>query len=195
MSKIKQGFTGSIGTLTPLYDKDGHPKYNSGLLWTRIPLFDFRADAQTPFIYTDKFGTQYMPDSHFETDGGSVPPVCQIIPFAHLNPLNFPKAYIMHDGIFQFRGLYVKYQNETTFKFRLFDLKFANDSMADWLHCDDCNWWTRRIVLNGLVLGSWTIWNSKKAKKQLNERKKARIDVYDKEGNLIEDNGGIKNFL
>lgn len=188
MSKIKQGFSGNIGTLTPLLDKEGKPKHNSGLLWTRIPLFDYLADKNNPFIYTDKEGIQYMTDWHFETDGGSVPPSCQIIPFAHLNPLNFPRAYLLHDGLYQYGGLYVRYPFEPVFKFRLFNRMFADKSMSNWLYFDDANWWTRRVILNGLALGSWTIWNDKKAEKQKRERKKSRIDVYSNYGELLEKN-------
>lgn len=189
---MKQGFSGNIGTLTPLLDENGYPKHNSGLLWTRIPLFNYKADENKPFIYTDKNGIQYMPDNHFETDGGSIPPACQIIPFAHLNPLNFPRAFLMHDGLYQYGGLYVKYPAETDFKFRLFDRKFADTSIADWLYYDDANWWTRRVICTGLAAGSWTVWGESKPKKQLEERKKENIDVYNVLGDLVEDNSGKK---
>jgi len=189
---MKQGYSGSIGTLTPLYDKNGKPMYSRGLVWYRSPLFDYRADPQQPFVYTDKAGTQYMPDNHFETDGGSIPPVTRVIPFANLDPLNFPRAYINHDGAYQYGGMYMRFKGETEFKFRLMTRKQCDGMMPDWLYYDGANWWTRRIVCTGLAAGSWTVWGSDKHIKQKCNRVKSKINVYDRSGNLIENNNGIQ---
>jgi len=188
MAKIKQGFSGAVGTLTPLLDAKGLPKYNKGLVWYRIPLFDYQENPGYPLIYTDTQGNQYSLDRHFETDGGSIPSLCQTIPFANLNPFNFPRAYLFHDSAYQYGGLYIKYAGETGFKFRLMTRKETDGSMPDWLYYDGANWWTRRVICTGLATGSWTVWNSKKSAKQKASRKKDGVSVYDVRGNLIEDN-------
>jgi hypothetical protein len=190
---MKQGFSGKPGTLTPLLDKQGRPRYQRGLMWYRIPLFDFRADPDDPCTYTDKQENQYRPDNHFETDGGSIPPGLRAIPFAHLDPWNFPRAYPNHDGAYQYGGMYIRYSWEASFKFRLMTRKEVDGIMAEWLLYDDSNWWDRRVILNGLALGSWTVWNSSKATKQKCSRVKDHVDVYDAWGDLIEDNGGVKS--
>jgi len=189
---MKQGYTGKAGTLTPLYDEQGRPRYNSGLLWYRIPLFDFQSDTLNPSTYTDAYGTQYRPDNHFETDGGSIPPVTRVIPFAHLDPLNFVRAYGMHDGGYQYGGLYIKYADEQTFKFRLMTRQQVDGMMVDWLRYDNATWWDRRVICTGIAAGSWTVWNSGKPLKQKISRVASRINVYDRAGRLIEDNGGPK---
>lgn len=66
------GFSGQIGSLFPLLDEKGFPRYESRL-WFRIPLFEY-AYAIPELIYTDKDGVQYELDRHFQTDGGSIPP-------------------------------------------------------------------------------------------------------------------------
>jgi len=189
---MKQGFSGKPGNLTPLYDEQGRPRYNSGLLWYRIPLFDFLADPTDPGTYTDAYGTQHRPDNHFETDGGSIPPITRIIPFAHLDPYNFIRSYGMHDGGYQYGGLYIKYADEKTFKFRLMTRQQVDGMMVDWLKYDNANWWDRRVICTGIAAGSWTVWNSGKAIKQKVSRVADRINVYDRAGRLIEDNGGPK---
>jgi len=185
---MKQGYSGKLGRLTPLLDKDGHPLYKSGLLWYRTPLFDFKANRGNPCVYTDAYGTQYMPDHHFDTDGGSIPPSTRIIPFAHLDPWNFPRAYPLHDGAYQYGGLYIKYADETTFKFRPMTRKQVDEALGDWLYYDDATWWDRRVILNGVALGSWTVWGDGKAVLQKVERVKGKIDVYDRSGFIIENN-------
>lgn len=193
---MKQGFSGNVGTLTPLYGKDGKPLYNKGLLWYRSPLFDFRAHPKNPFVYTAADGTQYKPDNHYQTDGGSIPPSTRVIPFANLDPLNFPRAYLCHDCPYEYGGMYIKYPLETEFKFRLMTRRQTDAMMPDWLYYDGANWWTRRVICTGIAAGSWPLWpdgpNTSKAVKQKCNRVKAKIDVYDSWGDLIEDNGGRK---
>jgi hypothetical protein len=187
---MKKGYSGKPGNLTPLLDARGRPLYSPGLLWYRTPLFDFRADPVDPATFTDAAGTQFRPDNHFKTDGGSIPPATRVIPFAHLDPWNFPRGYPLHDGGYQYGGLYMKFAGEAEFRFRLMTRKQVDAAMADWLKYDGATWWDRRVILNGIALGSWTVWNSKKAAKQRAERKRAKIDVYSMAGVLIEDNGG-----
>lgn len=188
MDKIKQGFSGNIGSLIPLLDKNGKPLYKSGWLWARIPLFDYRVDKKNPLVYTDKEGTQYSLKYHIQTDGGSIPPLCQIIPFAHLNPLNFPRAYMFHDQTYQYGGIFVRYYNEETFKFRLFTRTETDGFMPDWLYYDGANWFDRRAICTGLAAGSWTVWGDSKHIDQKVARVADGIDVYDRAGNLIEKN-------
>lgn len=189
-----QGYSGRVGTLTPLIGDDGNPKYQSGLLWYRIPLFDFRADPDNPFSYTDRNGNEFRPDNHFETDGGSIPPTCSVIPFAHLDPLNFARAYTLHDGAYQYGGLYIRFAWECEFRFRLMTRIQVDGMLLDWLKYDDATWWDRRIICNGVALGSWTVWNGGKAVKQKCSRVADSIDVYNAWGDLIEDNHSKKIF-
>lgn len=189
MSDIKQGFSGKIGSLVPLLDSNGKPKYNSGLLWARIPLFDYVENDKDPLSYTCKNGDHFELLEAFSTDGGSIPPVCQIIPFAHLNPFNFARAYLFHDQIYQLGGTWVRYFGETELKFRLFTRSETDGYLREWLYYDGATWWDRQVIMSGVNVGSWTIWNSKKSAKQKAEREKAKINVYDRKGNLVEDNG------
>jgi hypothetical protein len=193
-----QGFTGYSGTLTPLYDKDGKQRYNRAWLWYHVPLFDYKAHRTKPFYYTDADGTCYMPDNHFETDGGSIPPACRAIPFAQLDPLIFVRSYVSHDCPYQYGGMYIRFKGETEFMFRLMTRRETDALMCGWLQHDGANLLTRRVVLNGIAIGSWTLWpdgpDTAKAKKQKANRAKAHINVYDRAGNLIEDNGGKRIF-
>jgi hypothetical protein len=188
---MKQGFSGKLGTLTPLYDAQGRQRFKSGLLWYRTPLFDFQADLTDPCTYTDAAGIQYRPDNHFETDGGSIPPCCRVMPFAHLDPLVFMRAYTPHDGGYQYGGLYIKYVGETEFKFRLMTRQHLDGMMPDWLYYDNATWYDRRVICTGIAIGSRYVWGSDKHVAQQCSRTADRIDVYDRAGNMIEDNGGV----
>jgi len=116
-----------------------------------------------------------------------------------MDPLIFTRSYVCHDCPYEYGGMYIRYKGETEFKFRLMTRKQTDALMLDWLKYDGANWWTRRVILNGIALGSWTIWpddpKSAKAVKQKCNRVKAKINVYDRAGNLIEDNGGHRVFL
>jgi hypothetical protein len=182
-----KGFVGSIGNLTPLLDKKGFPKYNK-ILWHRIPLFDY-SQVEPILTYTDKYGTQYQMDNHFETDGGSIPPMLRLIPFAHLDPFNFPRGYLYHDCGYQYGGLYIKYAGETEFKFRLMTREQVDDMLDDILPLDGATRYDVNVISAGVSIGSRFIWDSKKKPiKQHKERVKNKIKVYDRDGKLIEDN-------
>jgi hypothetical protein len=183
----KAYFKGLVGSLTPLIGEEGLPKYNK-ILWHRIPLFDY--NYTTPeLIYFDKDFIQYEMDHHFETDGGSIPPGLRLIPLAHLDPFNFPRAYLYHDCGYQYGGRYIKYLGETDFKFRLLTRKQVDDMLDDMLPLDGATRYDVNVISAGVSIGSRFVWDSKKKPLlQREERRKAKIKVYDRDGNLIEDN-------
>jgi hypothetical protein len=183
-----EGFNGVIGSLTPILDENGHQKYNTGMLWYRITLFDYTT-GKDKLTFKDKKGVEYRLDNHFETDGGSIPPCLRLLPFAHLDPFNFTRTYLYHDCAYQFGGLYIKYPGEEKFKFRLMTRKEANDLLATTLKYDNATWFDRTIINTGLKAGSMFVWDTKrKPKKQKEQRRINKISVYDKNGYLIEYN-------
>ena len=183
---MKNGFAGTIGNLIPLLDENGEPKFSS-FLWYRVPLFDYTsADEDLVFNFN---GVQYTMDRHFDTDGGSIPPVLRIIPFAHLNPFNFPRAYFFHDCAYQYGGLYIKYENDEKPLFRLMTRKQVDILLKELLPYDGATWYDRFIINTGIYLGSWAVWNTvRKPALQKEQRKLNKIDVYSEEGELIESN-------
>jgi len=185
------GFIGSIGTLTPLLDDKGNPKYTKQF-WHRIPLFDYKCVLPKLAFY-DRDTIGYELDDHFETDGGSIPPSLRLIPFAHLDPFNFTRSYLFHDCGFLYGGLYIEYPREMKFKFRLMTRKQVDKLLKEMLPFDKATLYDTFMIYLGVVIGSMFIWDkTKKPLIQKDERIKNKIDVYDKDGKLIEDNGGRK---
>jgi hypothetical protein len=109
-----------------------------------------------------------------------------------MDPWNFPRAYPNHDGGWQYGGMYIKYFGEQTFKFRIMTRKQIDTMMLDWLRYDDANWWDRRVILNGIALGGWTVWGKDKEIQQKVCRVRDHVNVYNSWGDLVEDNGGKK---
>lgn len=183
----KPYFIGNIGTLTALIDENGMPKYNK-ILWHRIPLFDY-SYTEPELVYIDKDGVQYEMDHHFDTDGGSIPPPLRLIPFAHLDPFNFPRAYLYHDCAYQYGGLYMKYPGEEVFKFRLMTRKQVDDMLESMLPYDGATKYDVCVISTGVSIGSPFVWDTKKKPVlQREERRKAKIQVFDRAGLLIENN-------
>ena len=179
-------FEGNIGTLIPLIDDNGLPKYNS-FLWHRIPLFDYQ-NISPALTFIDDDGIQYQMDNHFETDGGSIPPSLRLIPFAHLDPFNFPRAYLFHDCAYQYGGLYIKYLKEEKFLFRLMTHKQVDVMLEKLLKLDNATAYDRFIITRGVAIGSPFIWDEKnKPLKQKEERRNNGIVVYDVKGNIIKE--------
>lgn len=180
-------FIGVIGTLTPLIDEKGMPKYNK-ILWHRIPLFNYTY-VLPELIYIDEKGIQYEMDHHFDTDGGSIPPGLRIIPFAHLDPFNFPRGYLFHDCGYQYGGLYIKYPGESDFKFRLLSRTQVDQMLSDIIYLEGGTHYDVFVISTGVSIGGRFVWdNKKKPLTQREERRKNKINVYDRDGNLIESN-------
>lgn len=157
-------------------------------IWYRVPLFDYTADIP-PLIYTDAEDVEYQLDSHFSTDGGSIPLVVRILPFAHLDPFNFPRSYLFHDCGYQYGGLYIRYPGEKEFKFRLLTKKQVDDLLKDLLSLENSTKYDRLVIMTGINIGSRFVWDkTKKPLKQKEERIKNNIKVYNRDGNLAEDN-------
>lgn len=183
-----EGFNGVIGNLKPVLDDEGNQKYNTGMLWYRISLFDYTNDKDK-LVFKSADGVEYQMDDHFETDGGSIPPCLRLLPFAHLDPFNFTRSYLYHDCAYQFGGLYIKYPGEDKFKFRLMTRKEANKLLSTTLKYDNATKFDRFIINTGIKAGSTFVWDSKrKPIKQREQRKLNKISVYDKNGYLIEYN-------
>lgn len=180
-------FVGQIGNLTPLIDVNGKPMYNK-LLWHRIPLFEYR-NVEPKVTYIDNADIQYQMDNHFCTDGGSIPPTLRLIPLAHLDPFNFPRSYLFHDCGYQYGGLYIKYPGENEFKFRLISHKEIDNMLLSTLNIEDATKYDIFIISLGVKVGSPFIWDEKKKPLlQREERRKNKINVYDKNGVIIEQN-------
>ena len=188
---VLEGFYGKVGSLTPLIDDFGYPMYNKWL-WYRIPLFDYRYNSTDELIFRDDINILYEMDHHFQTDGGSIPPLVRMFPGIHLDPFNFPRAYLYHDCAFQYGGLYIKYPGETVFRFRLMTRKQANALLEALLPWDGATKYDVITISRCVDVGSVFIWdNIKKPALQREQRKINQINVYDQSGTLIEDNGGL----
>ncbi len=184
---INEGFTGKVGCLTPLYTEDNLPRYDKVLLFN-APLFEYT--MVTPNLtFTNKRGVQYQPDRHFNTDGGSIPPIVQSSFILHLNPFDFLRSYLYHDCGFIYGGLYIKYPGEEEFKFRLLDRRQVNALLAVMMPFDGALISDVIAIYTAVNIGSIFVWDHEvKPLKQREERRKNGINVYDKEGNLIEQN-------
>ena len=189
---MKSFFSGQIGSLTPIMGDNNMPKYSDNLFY-HIPLFEYRSQQVLPdLIYTDKNGTLYQLDRHFFTDGGSVPPSVRWMPFAHLDPWNFPRAYLFHDCTYNFGGIYIKYPNDDVFKFRLRTRGETDALLSDMLLLDGATNIDQRTIMSGIWIGSRFVWDSKKPELQKKARKDSGIVAYDKNGNVIDESEIVK---
>ena len=189
---MKSFFSGQIGGLTPIMDENNLPKYSDHWFY-HIPLFEYRSQQVLPdLIYTDKNGTLYQLDRHFFTDGGSVPPSVRWMPFAHLDPWNFPRAYLFHDCTYNFGGIYIKYPNDDVFKFRLRTRGETDALLSDMLFLDGATNIDERTIMSGIWIGSRFVWDSKKPELQKKARKDSKVVVYDKNGNVIDESEIVK---
>jgi hypothetical protein len=180
-------FSGQIGGLTPLMDDKNHPKYSKAL-WYRVPLFDYRWQQNLPdLVYTDVNGVKYQLDRHFETDGGSIPPVVRWLPFVHLDPWNFPRSYLFHDCTYQYGGIYIKYPDDDIFKFRLRTRDQTDKILGDMLPLDGATNSDHHTIMSGIWLGSRFVWDDKKPLAQKQARKDGGVVVYDEDGNITDE--------
>jgi len=94
------------GDLQPALDAQGRVLFKRwGLLW-KVPLFEFTNSPIAPLTFCDADGSDWQPDNHFVTDGGSIPPPLWDMPFLSLGPWNSPRAFPLHDSIFTYGGAY-----------------------------------------------------------------------------------------
>lgn len=189
---MSKNFIGQIGGLTPLMDSNNLPKYKQ-LLWYRVPLFDYRwQQILADLTYIDDNGIRYQLDRHFETDGGSVPPLVRMTPFVHLDPWNFARSYLFHDCVYQYGGLYIKYPEDSEFKFRLRTRYETDDLLGDMLPLDGATRVDVNTIMSGIWVGSRFVWGSKKPLLQRQARINNKIVVYDRDGNVVEENSQLK---
>lgn len=184
--KLKEGFSGNAGKLSPLYNKKNLPVYEK-ILFFKMPLFEYTACSEDPLIYTDSDDIQYQLDRHFETDGGSIPSIAQAVPFLKLNPFDFLRSYLYHDCAFIYGGLYIKYKHETDFKFRLLNRVTSNSILKMMMPYDGASWIDTSIIYNFVKAGSVFVWDNKKDAIQKQNRKNSNIKIYDKNGDPIEE--------
>lgn len=188
MKTMIANFSGQIGGLTPLMDEFNKPKFTKELLY-HIPLFYYQYQQVVPdLVYIDEIGIQYQMDRKFNTDGGSIPPAVRLMPFVHLDPWNFPRAYLFHDCTYQYGGIYIKYSFDDVFKFRLQTRQQTDDRLSNMLPLDGATKVDQKTVMAGIWVGSRFVWDEKKkpvAQKQA--RHDAGIVVHDYEGNIIPD--------
>ena len=177
------GIIGSLGSLTPIIGADNLPKYNKWL-WFRIPLFDYRY-ATPDMTFIDEVGVAYQLDHHFVTDGGSIPPIVRMCPGIHLDPFNFPRAYLFHDCGYQYGGLYIKYPGEEVFKFRLMSRQQVDDLLSKLLPFDGATAADVRAIDSAIWIGSRFVWNDKKPALQKQARKDGGVVVHDFLGNVL----------
>lgn len=181
-----EGFVGQIGGLTPVMDENNLPKFTKVLLY-HVPLFDYRYQQELPdLIFTDASGIQYQLDRHFNTDGGSIPPIVRMAPGVHLDPFNFPRAYLFHDCTYQYGGIYIKYVGEEKFLFRL-RTRFETDVLlGTMLKYDGATNVDQKAVMGGIWIGSRFVWDAtKKPIEQKRARKDGGVIVYDQYGNIV----------
>lgn len=181
-----QGFSGHIGYLIPLYNEKGYPLYKK-FLWYRIPLFEYQC-TNPQLVYTDEIGVQYQLDRHFQTDGGTIPPLVRLMPGAHLDPFNFIRSYLYHDCICLFGGLYIKYPHDSVFKFRLIKRERSNIFLENMLPFDQATPYDVSVITKAVTTASPFVWTDKKTKHQREQRRLSRINVYNTNGDLIEYN-------
>ena len=177
-------FSGEMGNLVPLIGTDGFPTYTK-CLWYRIPLFDYRHNIPN-LTYTSIINVQYQLDNHFQTDGGSIPPFVRLTPGIHLDPFNFPRAYLYHDCGYQYGGLYIKYMYDDCFKFRLMKKSDVDSLLATLLPLDGATKNDVRVIMFGIWAGSRYVWDDvKKPLEQKKNRIASGVVVHDHEGNPI----------
>lgn len=189
---MSKNFIGQIGGLTPIMDENNMPKYHK-VLWYRVPLFDYRwQQVLADLIYIDDNGVKYQLDRHFETDGGSIPPVVRLTPFVHLDPWNFSRSYLYHDCVYQYGGLYIKYPEDSEFKFRLRTRNETDHLLGDMLPLDGATKADTKTIMGGIWVGSRFVWNDKKPLAQKLARQNSKIIVHDRLGNVMDESSIIQ---
>ena len=105
-ARHERPYFSGYGELRPALDANGRVKVKRwGLLW-KVPIFEFTNSPFCPLTFHDTDGSDWQPDNHFETDGGSIPPPLWDMPFVQLGPWNSPRAFPLHDSIFKYGGAY-----------------------------------------------------------------------------------------
>ena len=179
---MMRDFVGKVGTLTPLIGEDNLPVY-SKCLWYRIPLFEYQ-DAVPPVTFTDDDGIAYQMDHHFNTDGGSIPFIVRVCPGVHLDPFNFPRAYLFHDCAYQFGGLYIKYPSEKEFLFRLMTKQDVDKLLLKLLPFDGATKADVDVIAFGLWVGGNGHW-SPSEQEQARKNRKTIVVVHNRSGNVV----------
>lgn len=145
--------------MTPLI-KRGKPAFKRWL-WKRVPQFEFSNDPSTPLTYTEG-NIEYQPDRHFITDGGSIPPPLWDAPFVSLGPWDFPRAYPFHDSGFTYGGLYIRFSDDSEFRFTLLVRAQLNRLLCRMILADGGDWIDAKTVGAGLAIGSGFCWDERK---------------------------------
>jgi hypothetical protein len=149
--------------LTPMWtgECDLRPRGSKrwGLLWT-VPLFEFKTG--TPKLtFHDSDGTQYQPDNHFLSDGGSIPPPLWSLPFLRMDPLAFPRSYGLHDSAFRYGGLYTRRPGDRLFHFEYMDRTQCDDLLRRMVAAEGARFATRTAIRAGVAIGSFWCWDEK----------------------------------
>ena len=107
----------------------------------------------------------------------------------YLDSWNFPCSYLYHDCGFQYGGLYIRYPGETTFKFRLMTCDQVNDTLEATLPFEGATRYDKFAITAAVRAASPWTWDKKtRPIRQREERRLGGVKVYDKGGNLIENN-------
>lgn len=151
-------FFSGHGHLEPLLDEKGRPrKQRWGLFW-KIPLYEF-TNSKPPLTFHDFDGTNYQPDNHFPTNGGSIPPFMWGMPFIQLNPMAFTRAYPMHDCLFTYGGLYVRKHGDKHYHFQAIPRVFGDGLLRRMTVADGAGVVDAAAIRFGVLIGSRFAWD------------------------------------
>ncbi len=150
--------------LDPIYDKQGC-QAKKHWLWWRVPLWEFTNDPDDPLTYRDGDGTDYQPDRHYLTDGGSIPPPLWGLGVLQLSPWAFPRPYSFHDCGFQYGGLYVRRPAGIAFVFERMTRQALNALLCRMIRADGGTPFDAGAVGAGLAIGSRFAWDEKRQAK------------------------------
>ena len=77
-----------------------------GLFW-KVPLIHFDLNPEDPLTFCTSDTKEYIrPDRHMDSDGGSIPPPAQSLPFFDLSPFLYLWSYYNHDSAYRYGGWY-----------------------------------------------------------------------------------------
>jgi len=145
--------------------------------WRTKELFDFQLDAQNPVIWVRPDGTWIMPDRHFVTDGGSLPPFIEWV--SGITREKHKPAFYFHDSGAKHGGFWVSTDGGNTWRFVVMTRRQVDavlQEILEYMTDGTPAGWTPETVDVGLAVGGWYAWR-RNARKREQELKRTRSDA------------------
>jgi hypothetical protein len=128
--------------------KDHNETY---LLFWSISVYQVHIPAVDPITFRETNGAE-LRITDLLSDDGSIPPFIWGVPGLSSN--RFEYAYLFHDFMCKYGGLFVQGPSEETFHFRRMTRLDADKLLVRMVGADGGNWAARKAIYRGVRIGS-----------------------------------------